>query len=200
MPDVEGHVGPAAPRAPLPNRSLVCRRASASRGVSTGPRAAAVCTVAAGRDQRRRVLPCQPVASLQLRACVKSLQPATELPGAAPPRAERTPAQLPRSWLFGWASVPLSRARDFGAGGPSGSVACNRQVPAHTGAGLSRREQRPDDYPPAHRQHQPGSPSTPPSHPLNRAGWSSWPRPRSMRRAEINGGSCLCTRQQEPQM
>jgi hypothetical protein len=91
------------------------------------------------------VRPCQPVASVQLRACIRLLQPATDLPGAAPPREERTPAQLAAAARCTGGRPSLSRGPGTSARAPEqercaqpASVGARRRRALATGAARRR--------------------------------------------------------------
>ena len=162
---------PAAPTAPLPNRSLARPHTSAGRGVSTGPRAAAA--VHTGSRPRPASGSCYPANLSRL----FSSAPASGCCSRRPTWRARRPLERngrqhssPQKLAARVGVRPSLAGLGLRLERPSGSAARSRQVSAHTGAGLSRREQRADDYPPGHRQRQPGAPPTPPSRAVNRAG------------------------------
>ena len=199
MRDADGVFGPLRPA--YRSRSHACPHADPSRGVSTGPRAAAA--LHARIRPRPASASCYPANLPRLFSSAPASGSCSRRPTCRARRPlERNGRQhSPPQKLAARVGVrPSLAGLRLRLGRPSGSAARSRQVSVRTGAGLSRREQRADDYPPGHRQRQPGAPPTQPSRPVNRASWSRRPRPRLVTRAETNGASCLCTREDGPQV
>ena len=123
VPDVGGMLGRLRPR----RRCRIGRSHARTRAQAAAYQLARVqpplCTLAAGRDQRRRrvSLPtCRVCSAPRLRQVVA----AGDRPGGrgAPSRGTDASTARPRSSLHGWASVPLSRAWDFGLSARAGAL------------------------------------------------------------------------------
>jgi len=97
-----------------------------------------LCTLAAGRDQRRRRATL-PICRVCLAPRLRQVVAAGDRPGGrgAPSRGTDASTARPKSSLHGGASVPLSRAWDFGSGARAGALRATGKC-RHTPAQGSR--------------------------------------------------------------